>query len=263
MDKCDNNCKECKDKENCNIIKPNSFSNIKKIIAIGSGKGGVGKSLITSLLATKLNKKGFKVGILDADITGPSIPKIFGIKEKIQSNENGIIPCVSKSGIKIVSINMFLKNDEDAVIWRGPILSNTVIQFFRDTIWEELDFLLIDMPPGTGDIVLTLYQSIKIDDLIIVTTPQDLVSLIVQKSYNMAKQMNINVLGLVENMSYLKCNECGNIINIFGESKINELATKLNIKVIEKIPLDPELSKYVDNGKLEEYNTIYFGNLKL
>lgn len=260
MNKCDNNCKECKNQENCNIIKPNKLSNIKKIIAIGSGKGGVGKSLVTSLLATKLSKEGFKVGILDADITGPSIAKIFGIKEKIQSEENCIIPCVSKSGIKIVSINMFLENDDDAVIWRGPILSNTVIQFYRDTIWGELDFLLIDMPPGTGDIVLTLYQSIKIDGLIIVTTPQDLVTLIIQKSYKMAKQMNISVIGLVENMSYIKCNECGNTINIFGESKINELATKLNLKVLERIPLDPKLSIYVDNGNIEIYENTLFKN---
>lgn len=263
MDKCDNNCEECKNKEKCNIIKPNNLSNIKKIIAIGSGKGGVGKSLVTSLLATKLRKEGFKVGILDADITGPSILKMFGIKEKNKSNENFIKPCVSESGIKIVSINMFLKNDEDAVIWRGPILSNTVIQFFKDTLWEELDFLLIDMPPGTGDIVLTLYQSIMIDDLIIVTTPQDLVSLIIQKSYNMAKKMNINILGIVENMSYLKCDKCGNKIEIFGKSNINQLAQKLNLKVIEKIPLDPKLSKYVDDGKIEKYDMNYFEKLKL
>lgn len=258
MKECNKNCKECDMKDSCNIIMPNEFSDIKKIIAVGSGKGGVGKSLVTSLLATKLNKQGFKVGILDADLTGASIPKMFGIKEKIQGDANGIIPCVTKSGIKIVSINMFLKNDDDAVIWRGPLLSNTVIQFFKDTLWEELDYLLIDMPPGTGDIALTLYQSIKIDDLIIVTTPQDLVSLIIKKSFNMAKQMNIRVLGLVENMSYLKCDECGHKINIFGDSKIDELAKELNLNIIDKIPLDPKLSAYVDDGNIESYENNLF-----
>ncbi|MFA5511967.1 MAG: Mrp/NBP35 family ATP-binding protein [Candidatus Kapaibacterium sp.] len=265
MSSCDNNCTECKTKNNCSkeSKQVNELSKIKKIIAVGSGKGGVGKSLVTTLLATKLRKEGFNVGILDADITGPSIPKTFGINAKTINNKDGIIPIESKLGIKIVSINMFLDNESDAVIWRGPILSNTVIQFFKDTMWGSLDCLIIDMPPGTADIVLTIYQSIPIDGLIIVTTPQDLVSLIVEKSYNMAKQMGIKTLGLVENMSYLKCDKCENRINIFGESKIDDLAIKLETKVIEKIPLDTKLSKYVDDGNIENYENTLFKDFNL
>lgn len=265
MSTCDNNCTECKNKNNCSMESKavNKFSNIKKIIAVGSGKGGVGKSLVASLIATKLRKEGLNVGILDADITGPSIPKIFGIKGKAITNNDGIVPIESKLGIKIVSINMFLDNESDPIIWRGPILSNTVTQFFQNTMWGNLDCLIIDTPPGTADIVLTIYQSIPIDGLIIVTSPQDLVSLIVEKSYNMAKQMGIKTLGLVENMSYLKCGECGNKINIFGESKINDLAIKLDTKIIEKIPLDTKLTKYIDNGNIEEYENTLFKDFKL
>lgn len=265
MSTCDSNCMECKNKNNCTMESKiiNQFSMIKKIIAVGSGKGGVGKSLVATLLATKLRKEGLSVGILDADITGPSIPKAFGIKEKAVTNNDGIVPIESNTGIKIVSINMFLDNESDAVIWRGPILSNTVIQFFKDTMWGSLDCLIIDMPPGTADIVLTIYQSIPIDGLIIVTTPQDLVSLIVEKSYNMAKQMGIKTLGLVENMSYLKCDKCENKINIFGESKIDDLAIKLETKVIEKIPLDTKLSKYIDDGNIENYENTLFKDFNL
>lgn len=261
MDNCDNNCLSCKTK--CDKENKKKSNNIKKIIAVGSGKGGVGKSLVSSLIATKLKKEGLNVGILDSDITGPSIPKIFGIKEKAITNNYGIVPIESKLGIKIVSINMFLDNESDPIIWRGPILSNMVTQFFEETLWGELDCLVIDMPPGTADIVLTIYQSIPIDGVIIVTSPQDLVSLIVEKSYNMANQMNIKVLGLVENMSYLKCGDCGNKINIFGESKINDLAIKLDTKVIEKIPLDTKLTKYIDDGNIEEYENTLFKDFKL
>lgn len=265
MNTCDNNCTECKDKNKCSMEskKVNKFSNIKKIIAVGSGKGGVGKSLVASLLATKLRKEGLSVGILDADITGASILRSFGIKGKAVTNDEYIVPIESKLGIKIVSINMFLDNESDPIIWRGPILSNTVTQFFQNTMWGDLDYLIIDTPPGTADIVLTIYQSIPIDGLIIVTSPQDLVSLIVEKSYNMAKQMEIKILGLVENMSYLKCDKCENKINIFGESKINELAIKLDTKVIERIPLDTNLFKYIDNGNIEEYENNLFKDLKL
>lgn len=263
MEKCDNNCKECESKDSCEKIQLNEFSEIKKVFAVGSGKGGVGKSIVTSLMANKLNKDGFKVGILDADITGPSILRMFGIKEKGTTTEGGIIPNISKKGIKIVSINMFLEKEDDAVIWRGPILSNTVLQFWKDTLWGELDYLFIDMPPGTGDIALTLYQSIPIDKLIIVTTPQDLVNLIVKKSYNMAKEMKIPILGLVENMSYLKCDNCKNKIKIFGESKVDSLAYILKTNVIEKIPLDMKLSEYIDKGNIEEYKNNLFYDLKL
>lgn len=262
MSSCDYNCENCEKKENCVIkkIQTNEFSNIKKVIAVGSGKGGVGKSLVTSILATKLRNEGKKVGILDADITGPSIPKMFGITEKAKTEERGIIPTISKTGIKIVSIGMFLEKQDDAVIWRGPILSNTVLQFWKDTVWEELDYLLIDMPPGTGDIVLTIYQSIPINGLVIVTTPQDLVNLIVKKSYNMAKQMNIPILGVVENMSYLKCDKCGKKIRLFGDSNIDAQAFDLGIRVLDKIPLDPKLSEYVDKGNVENYENIFFSN---
>lgn len=265
MSTCNNDCKNCKDKNNCNMESKiiNDFSNIKKVIAVGSGKGGVGKSLVASLLATKFRKEGLSVGILDADITGPSIPRTFGIDGKATINKDYIVPIESKLGIKIVSINMFLDNKSDPVIWRGPILSNTVTQFFQNTMWGDLDCLIIDMPPGTADIVLTIYQSLPIDGLIIVTSPQDLVNLIVEKSYNMAKQMEIKILGLVENMSYLKCDKCDNKINIFGESKIGELAIKLDTKVIEKIPLDTKLTKYIDSGNIEKYENELFKNFKL
>ncbi len=264
MSTCNNNCEECESNGNCKLqkLKLNIGSKINKVIAVGSGKGGVGKSLVTSLLANKLRKDGYKVGILDADITGPSICKMFGITEKAKSTDKGIIPVTSKDGIKIISINMFLDNEDDAVIWRGPILSNTVSQFWGSTMWGQLDYLLIDMPPGTGDIVLTIYQSIPIDGLIIVTTPQDLVNLIVKKSYNMAKQMNINILGLVENMSYLKCDKCDNQIKIFGDSKIDEIAIKLGTNVLEKIPLITELSKSIDNGEIEKFEYNLFNNFK-
>lgn len=263
MEKCDLNCDNCSKKDNCNIIQKinvNKDSNIRNIIAVGSGKGGVGKSLTTALIATKLRKQGYKVGILDADITGASIPKMFGINEKI-INDKYINPIKSKEGIKIVSINMFLKEEEDPVILRGPILSNTVIQFFRDTLWEELDYLLIDMPPGTGDITLTIYQMIPIDGVVIVTTPQDLVSLIVKKSINMSNKMGIKVLGLVENMSYILCPDCNKKIKLFGDSDIDAKAFDMGIKVIEKLPLDPILSKCVDEGNIEKYDNKYFNKL--
>jgi Mrp family chromosome partitioning ATPase len=263
MSTCDNNCTECKEKNNCSLKSTNKFSKIKNVIAVGSGKGGVGKSLVTAILANKFRKDGFKVGILDSDITGPSIPKMFGIKQKAKTRNDRIIPASSKSGIEIISINMFLENDEEAIIWRGPILSNTVSQFWKDTNWGELDYLFIDMPPGTGDIALTIYQSIPVDGLIIVTTPQDLVNLIVKKSFNMAKQMNIPVLGIVENMSYLVCNECSNKIKLFGDSKIDSIASDLKLEVIEKIPLDTKLSEYIDKGNIEDYEIKLFENFKI
>lgn len=261
MADCDLKCEGCSKKDNCNIINKievNKKSKIRKIIAVGSGKGGVGKSLVTSLLAVKLRKEGYKVGILDADITGPSIPTIFGITSPALEEEGHIIPVKSSSGIKIVSINMFLENADDPVILRGPILSNTVIQFYRDTLWEELDYLLIDTPPGTGDITLSIYQMIPIDSVVIVSTPQDLVGLIVKKSVNMAKKMNIKIEGIVENMSYIKCPDCDKKIKLFGESNIDSTAFEMGIKVIEKIPLDPKLSSLVDAGKIEEYTFDFF-----
>jgi Mrp family chromosome partitioning ATPase len=232
----------------------NNENLIKNIIAIGSGKGGVGKSLISSLLAIKLKEIGYKVGILDADITGPSIQNMFGLQEKGEANDEGIIPMESKGGIKIVSVNMFLEDRETPTIWRGPMLSNILMQLYNDTSWGELDYLIVDMPPGTSDIAITLYQSLSINGVIIVTTPQDLVNVIVKKFYNMSKKMNIEILGLIENMSYLICDKCNNKINLFGESKVDLIAKNLKTIVIDKIPVDIKLTKYVDNGSVEDYD---------
>lgn len=231
----------------------NKSNFISKIIAVGSGKGGVGKSVISSLLAIKLRNEGFKIGILDADITGPSIQNMFGLKNKGKVVEEGLLPLVSKLSIEIVSVNMFLENEEDPTIWRGPLLSNVLMQLYNDTLWGELDYLIVDMPPGTSDIAITLYQSLPIDGVVIVTTPQDLVNIIVKKFYNMSKKMNIKILGLIENMSYLVCDKCNNKINLFGESKIDDIAEKLETIVIDKVPIDVKLTEIINNGNIEDY----------
>lgn len=228
-------------------------NSIKKIIAVGSGKGGVGKSVISSLLAIKLRNEGYKVGILDSDITGPSILNLFGLKSQGQVKEEKILPLVSKLGIKIVSVNMFLENEDDPIIWRGPLLSNVLMQFYNDVQWGEIDYLIIDMPPGTSDIAITLYQSLPINGVVIITTPQDLVNMIVKKFYNMSKKMNIKIFGLIENMSYLVCDKCNNKINLFGKSKINYIAKKLGTIVIDKVAVDIKLTKFINNGNIENY----------
>ena len=234
-------------------INKGNINSIKKVIAVGSGKGGVGKSLISSLIAIKLKKEGFKVGILDADITGPSIQKMFGLNNQNVYDEMGIFPLKSKTGILISSISMMLESTDTPTIWRGPMLSNVLLQLWNETIWEELDYLIIDMPPGTSDIAITAYQSIPIDGIVIVTAPQELVNSIVKKFYNMSKKMNIKVIGLVENMSYFKCEKCNSTYNIFGESKVENLAKELETIVIDKIPIDIKLSEFVDQGNIEEY----------
>lgn len=239
------------------IERPHQQSKIKKVIAIVSGKGGVGKSLVTSLIAVTMQRSGYKVGIMDADITGPSIPKIFGLKEKAYGNELGVLPVTSSKGIKIISLNLLMENEESAVIWRGPILGGIVKQFWTDVIWEELDYLFIDMPPGTGDVPLTVFQSIPLDGIIIVTLPQDLVSLIVKKSYNMAKTMNIPILGMVENMSYITCPHCGKEIKLFGDSNISKISEELGIKYHGRMPIDPEFTQLCDEGLIEEFNKKY------
>ena len=256
MADCNHNCETCSQNGNCSSqiqkAQMNELSHAKRVIAILSGKGGVGKSFITSYLAVSLARKGFKVGILDADVTGPSIPKAFGIKEKAYGENNLIYPISTKTGIRIMSANLLLDDESDPIIWRGVLLGNLVKQFYEDVLWGELDYLLIDMPPGTGDIALTTFQTIPIDDLIIVTSPQDLVSLVVTKAIKMARMMKINVLGVVENMSYLKCPKCEEKIPVFGESHLDEFAKKLDFKVLGKLPIVSENATKVDNGKVEE-----------
>ncbi|MFQ7349780.1 MAG: Mrp/NBP35 family ATP-binding protein [Anaerococcus vaginalis] len=235
------------------IIKPKEGSNIKKTIAIMSGKGGVGKSSVTSMLAAKLSKDGNKVAILDADITGPSIPQAFGIKESVRSLEDGtLIAPESKSGIKIMSINLVLQDKSAPVVWRSSIVNNVLKQFYTDVNWGEIDYLLIDMPPGTSDIPLTVFQSLNIDGAIAVTTPQDLVGMVVEKSLNMAKMMGKEILGIVENMSYFKAKDTGNIYKIFGEGKTDEIAEKFKIDTVAKLAINPEITSLIDQGKIEE-----------
>ncbi|MEN8907663.1 MAG: iron-sulfur cluster carrier protein MrpORP [Clostridiales bacterium] len=245
-----NNDKSTKDEF---IATPHELSNIKKVIGVVSGKGGVGKSLVTSLLAVNTKKKGYNSAILDADITGPSIPKAFGIKDKVTGNEFGLFPNKSKSGIQIMSTNLLLDNDTDPVVWRGPILANTVKQFWSDVIWHDVDFMFIDMPPGTGDVPLTVFQSISIDGIIIVTSPQELVSMIVSKAVKMAEMMKIPIIGLIENMSYFKCPDCDKIHNIFGDGQVEKTSEKYNIEFLGKIPIDPKISNLCDQGTIESY----------
>ncbi|HNX15847.1 MAG TPA: Mrp/NBP35 family ATP-binding protein [Bacilli bacterium] len=256
MSECNHDCEHCASNDSCETkslkAKLNELSHIKRIIGILSGKGGVGKSYVTSLLAVSLIKRGFKVGILDADVTGPSIPKAFNIGEKAAGENSLIYPLSSRLGIKIISANCLLEDDSDPIIWRGPLLANLVKQFYEDVLWEELDYLLIDMPPGTGDVALTIFQSIPVDDLIIVTSPQDLVSLIVTKAIKMAEMMHINVLGVIENMSYLTCPDCGKKIEVFGTSHLDSFAKQLHFNILGRLPLNSQNASLVDEGRVEE-----------
>ena len=235
----------------------NAMSNVKHVIGIVSGKGGVGKSFVTASLANRMAKKGYKVGILDADITGPSIPKMYGLKGAAQANDSGIFPMETKNGIKVMSINLLLPTEDTPVIWRGPILGNMVKQFWTDVIWGDVDYLFVDMPPGTGDVPLTVFQSLPIQGIVIVTSPQDLVSMIVKKAYNMAGMMKVPVLGLVENYSYVKCPDCGKELKVFGESHIDEIAASLNVPVLGKMPIDPAYAAKVDEGVFDEIDNPY------
>lgn len=253
-------CEGCSQSKKSMLEELNSFSTVKNVIGIASGKGGVGKSLVTAMLAVLMNRKGFKVGIMDADITGPSIPKMFGITKKAVGNEFGILPEITRENIKLMSINLLLEKEDQPVVWRGPVLANTVKQFWSDVYWEELDYLFIDMPPGTGDVPLTVFQSIPLDGIVIVSSPQDLVSLIVKKAYNMAQMMDIPILGLVENMSYIKCPDCGKEIKLFGDSKIEEITTHMGIDVLGKIPIDPDITKFVNEGMFENFSCDYLLN---
>lgn len=248
---CSSNCGERTAQQTDFRVKLNQLSSVKKTIAVVSGKGGVGKSMVTSLLAVMSDRAGFKTGVLDADITGPSIPRAFGLKEKAMGNEHGIYPVETKTGIEVMSINLLLENDTDPVVWRGPVIAGTVKQFWTDVIWGEIDNMFIDMPPGTGDVSLTVFQSLPIDGIVVVTTPQDMVGMIVEKAVNMAKLMNIPVLAIVENMSYYKCPDCGKEHRIFGDSHIEELAKKHGIETVCRLPINPELASAVDRGMVE------------
>ena len=259
---CTHDCSTCS--ENCASRDPKSFlealnehSSVKKVYGIVSGKGGVGKSLVTSLLASAMNKKGNKTAILDADLTGPSIPKVFGIHEKAFADDRGIIPVTSKGGVEVMSINLLLQNETDPVVWRGPVIAGTVKQFWTDVIWEDVDYMFIDMPPGTGDVPLTVFQSIPVDGIIIVTSPQELVSMIVEKAVKMAQMMNIPIYGIVENMSYYVCPDCGKKHAIYGESHIDETAERFGIKNIAKLPIDSNIANYCDKGDIEGLDVSY------
>lgn len=260
---CGGNCSSCGDKCEKKPLKENlhSGSSVKKVIGIVSGKGGVGKSLVTSLLACKVNKDGFRTAILDADITGPSIPTSFGLgnvraesvsEKNRDGSEGGYLKSVkSKSGIQLMSMNFLLQNETDPVVWRGPVISGAVRQFWTDVLWEDVDFMFVDCPPGTGDVPLTVFQSLPIDGIIIVSSPQQLVRVIVEKAVNMANMMNVPVLGLVENMSYVKCPDCGKEIKVFGESNIGKIAEEFNLKVLARIPIEQNMSTAVDKGEIE------------
>ena len=256
---CSHNCSSCS--SNCGSRKQESLlkashkkSRVKKIIGVVSGKGGVGKSLMTSLLAAYAQKQGLSVGIMDADITGPSIPHMFGVTERMSGDENGINTVLSPSGMQMVSMNLLLDDETSPVIWRGMVISGTVMQFWTDVIWQDVDLLFIDMPPGTGDVPLTVFQSIPISGIVIVTTPQDLVKMVVEKAVNMARMMNIPVLGLVENMSYLTCPDCGKKMEIFGHSKAQAIAMEYGIPSVARMPLDPKITELADAGRIEDYD---------
>lgn len=252
-------CEGCSQKKDPKSFqeKMNACSDVKHVIGIVSGKGGVGKSFVTASLANQMAKKGYKVGILDADITGPSIPKMYGLKGAAQADDKGIYPMETRNGIKVMSINLLLPTEETPVIWRGPILANMVKQFWTDVIWGDVDYLFVDMPPGTGDVPLTAFQSLPIEGIVIVTSPQDLVQMIVKKAYNMAGMMKVPVLGLVENYSYVKCPDCGRQIYVFGESHIDEIAAELNIPVLGKMPIDPAYAAKADEGAFDQVDNPY------
>lgn len=259
VENCSHNCESCT--ENCSertkegfLEKPNEMSHIKKVIGVVSGKGGVGKSLVTSLLAVLAQRKGYKTAIMDADITGPSIPKAFGLHGHAEASEWGLFPVKTAAGIGVMSLNLLMKNETDPVVWRGPLISGAVKQFWTDVIWGDVDYMFIDMPPGTGDVALTVFQSIPVDGIVIVASPQELVGMIVEKAVNMAKMMDVPVLALVENMSYITCPDCGKEIHVFGESHIDEIAQKHGVETVARMPIDPKLAAACDAGTIESFN---------
>ena len=264
---CTHNCSPCGEScgsrtaEQTSFLEPlNPASSVKKVIGVVSGKGGVGKSLVTAMMAVKMNSKGKHTAILDADITGPSIPKAFGLNNNMvmMTKDNLMIPATSALGIDIMSANLLLDNDTDPVIWRGPVIAGAVKQFWNETLWEDVDYMFVDMPPGTGDVPLTVFQSLPVNGIIIVTSPQELVSMIVAKAVKMAQKMNVPILGLVENMSYLECPDCGKKISVFGESHIDEIAKEYDLPVLAKLPIDPKVAEHVDNGTIEYLERDWF-----
>ena len=261
MSSCSGNCSTCGStscgdrKAESMLAKANERSSIKKVIAVVSGKGGVGKSTVTSMLAVAMARKGKHVGILDADITGPSVPTAFGVTECQGANEDGLYPALSRSGIQVMSINLLLDDPASPVVWRGPVIAGAVKQFWTDVIWEDVDYLFVDMPPGTGDVPLTVFQSLPVDGVVIVTSPQDLVSMIVAKAVKMANMMHIPVLGFVENYSYLQCPDCGKRIEVFGKSKLDEVAASFDLPVLARLPINPKVAECFDNGLMETVDT--------
>ena len=260
MSSCNGNCSSCG--SNCSdrkaeslLAKPNPKSNVKKVIAVVSGKGGVGKSTVTSMLAVSMARRGKRAAVLDADITGPSAPTAFGVTECQGANEDGLYPALSRGGIQVMSINLLLDNATDPVVWRGPVIAGAVKQFWTDVIWEDVDYMFVDMPPGTGDVPLTVFQSLPVDGIIIVTSPQDLVSMIVSKAVKMAQMMHIPVLGFVENYSYLQCPDCGKKIEVFGKSKLDEVAEAFGLPVLARLPIDPKVAEAFDSGLMETVST--------
>ena len=256
---CTHNCETCG--ENCAsrkqdpadfLEKPHQLSNIRKVIGVVSGKGGVGKSLVTSLLASAMQRQGKRSAVLDADITGPSIPRIFGLHEKATGSDDGIYPVASRQGVQIMSVNLLLEDDTTPVVWRGPIIAGTVKQFWTDVIWKDVDYMFVDMPPGTGDVPLTVFQSLPLDGIVIVTSPQELVGMIVEKAVNMAKMMNIPILGVVENMSYAVCPDCGKHLQVFGDSHLDEVAQHQGLEVLGRLPIDPAIAQACDAGRIED-----------
>ncbi len=257
MSECNHDCGSCgqdcpsRQSPESFIEKPNAMSSIKKVIGVVSGKGGVGKSMVTSMLATLMRRKDYGVGVLDADITGPSIPKVFGLHERATANDFGILPVPTKTGIQVMSLNLLLDDETTPVVWRGPIIAGTVKQFWTDVIWDDVDFMFVDMPPGTGDVPLTVFQSIPLDGIIVVASPQELVSMIVEKAVRMAESMNVPILGLIENMSYVVCPDCGRKIEIFGKSHIEEIAARFNLPVLAHLPFTPAIAAAADKGAIE------------
>ncbi len=266
---CTHNCEACG--ESCNqreqpqslLEQPNPLSSIRRVVAVVSGKGGVGKSLVTSMLAVLAQRKGLKTAVLDADITGPSIPKAFGIRDKAEGSELGIYPVASRLGTELMSVNLLLENETDPVVWRGPIIAGTVKQFWTDVIWRDVDLMLIDCPPGTGDVPLTVFQSIPVDGIVVVTSPQELVSMIVGKAVKMAELMNVPVLGVVENMSYFECPDCRSRHAIFGESHIEDIARQHGITSVSRLPIDPKLAAAVDAGAIELFEGDWLDGLSV
>ncbi len=259
---CTGDCSSCASAkhEPQSLMAPlNEFSRVKKVIGVVSGKGGVGKSLVTGGLAVSMSRAGYKTAVLDADITGPSIPKMFGVNARAMQDATGILPANSADGIKIMSVNLLLEDIEAPVVWRGPVIAGAVKQFWSDVAWGEIDYMFVDCPPGTGDVPLTVFQSLPLDGIVIVTSPQDLVSLIVKKAYNMAKMMNIPVLGIVENMSYIKCPDCGKEFHIFGSGKTETVADELGVPLLARIPIDTDMATLIDNGMFEKHQSDYFG----